>query len=250
MGRLLLTTAEILTPYGTLVDGYECATTGSTSTCLMAVADIVPAGKIVAVGGEFMVKVGGTMIEATSDALRNAVRGTRHRATGSFDGAGGVWNRDSPLSVDYSPTGSVVGQGNQPLCGPASCSMVVSDSTGDAVDLTTIANQFDEIGIDGVNGNQMSNVLTGNNVSNEFITDMNSTQLNERLSFGQPVIVNVRAGDNGGHWIVIDSRIEVNGQAYYNVRDPYAGQGVGGGYGVQTDYLISNWNGGNAILID
>jgi len=42
----------------------------------------------------------------------------------------------------------------------------------------------------------------------------------------------------------------VNGQSYYNVRDPNAGSGAGDGYGVQTDFLISNWNGGNAILID
>lgn len=28
------------------------------------------------------------------------------------------------------------------------------------------------------------------------------------------------------------------------------GGGVGGGYRVQTDFLISNWNGGNAIVID
>ena len=59
----------------------------------------------------------------------------------------------------------------------------------------------------------------------------------------------VGAGD-GGHWIVVDSRIDVNGQSYYNVRDPNAGSGAGGGYGVQTDFLISNWNGGNAIVID
>jgi len=50
--------------------------------------------------------------------------------------------------------------------------------------------------------------------------------------------------------VVVDSRTSVNGQSYYNLRDPNAGGGVGGGFGVQTDFLISKWNGGNAIVID
>lgn len=47
----------------------------------------------------------------------------------------------------------------------------------------------------------------------------------------------------GGHWLIVDSRIEVNGQSYYNIRDPNAGGGAGGGYAVQTDLLISRWQG-------
>ena len=170
-------------------------------------------------------------------------------AGGSFDGAGGVWNKNNPLQVEYSPTGSVVGQGSQPVCGPASCMMVVRDRTGDAVDLGTITNQFDGVRASGVNGGEMSTVLTNNGVGNQFVPSMNSTQLNSALDSGQPVIVNVRAGE-GGLWIVVDSRVEVNGQSYYNVRDPNAGSGAGGGYGVQADFLISNWNGGNAVVID
>ncbi|MDJ0686530.1 MAG: papain-like cysteine protease family protein [Alphaproteobacteria bacterium] len=168
---------------------------------------------------------------------------------GSFDGAGGIWNRNSPLQVEYFPSGSVVGKGNQPLCGPASCTMIVRDRTGDTVDLGAITNQFNGVRTTGVNGVEMSTVLSNNGIDNQFISSMNSTQLNSVLDSNQPVIVNVRAGE-GGHWIVVDSRIEVDGQSYYNVRDPNAGSGAGGGYGVQTDFLISNWNGGNAIVID
>jgi filamentous hemagglutinin len=155
-----------------------------------------------------------------------------------MEGAGGVFG--APLKIEYQPSGTVVRQGSEPVCGPASCAMLLSDAAGAEVDFGNVLKQF-SLRPTGVSSLEMSNMLKTNGLSNTVAIDATAVDLTTALAAGRPVIVGVRTS-LGGHWIVVDSVAEVNGARYYMVRDPFVGA-----KGYLVDAVASKMN-GNMII--
>ena len=142
--------------------------------------------------------------------------------TGSLDGAGGTIN--VPKTIPYQPSGTVVLQGNAPVCGPACAAMVVSDGTGNSVSLADMIGSFTNgIRPTGVSTTELSNVISGTGVQNTVETTMLPGQLNQALQDGQTVIVQVPVGIDNQHFIIVDGVQSVNGVNYYMTRDPLVG---------------------------
>lgn len=144
-------------------------------------------------------------------------------------------------TIPYSPNGTVVKQGDAPVCGPACAAMVISDATGTSVSLqNTIGSFVNGIRPTGVNALEISTVISNAGISNTVQTRMLPNQLTQALSDGQTVIVNVR-----GHFFIVDSQVTVNGASYYMTRDPWTGpRGV---LASALDAAISD--GANAIVV-
>ncbi|MBX9296867.1 hemagglutinin repeat-containing protein, partial [Chromobacterium vaccinii] len=159
---------------------------------------------------------------------------------GVFDGAGaGI--ALPPKQIPYTPSGTVVLQGNAPVCGPACAAMVISDSSGRAVSLESVIGSFSNgVRPTGVNANELSAVISQAGVKNTVETTMFPGQLDAALESGHQVIVNVK-----GHFVIVDSQLEVNGVAYYMTRDPYVGP-----RGVQSTLLQTVMSQGvNAVIV-
>ncbi|MCD0491157.1 hemagglutinin repeat-containing protein [Chromobacterium violaceum] len=157
-----------------------------------------------------------------------------------LDGAGaGV--AIPPKQIPYAPSGAVVLQGNAPVCGPACAAMVISDSSGRAVSLESVIGSFaNGVRPTGVNANELSAVISQAGVKNTVETTMLPGQLDAALESGHQVIVNVK-----GHFVIVDSQLEVNGVAYYMTRDPYVGP-----RGVQSTLLQTVMSQGvNAVIV-
>ncbi|WP_155401913.1 hypothetical protein [Chromobacterium violaceum] len=176
-----------------------------------------------------------------------------------LDGAGAAI---PPKQIPYAPSGTVVLQGNAPVCGPACAAMVISDSSGRAVSLESVIGSFSNgvrpTGVNakslesvigsfsngvrptGVNANELSAVISQAGVKNTVETTMFPGQLDAALESGHQVIVNVK-----GHFVIVDSQLEVNGVAYYMTRDPYVGP-----RGVQSTLLQTvMYQGVNAVIV-
>ncbi|MCA8175127.1 filamentous hemagglutinin N-terminal domain-containing protein [Burkholderia multivorans] len=164
---------------------------------------------------------------------------TESRAAGALDGAGGAVGVQR--TIPYQPSGTVVLQGTAPVCGPACAAMVISDGTGNSVSLMdAIAKFANGIRPTGVSTTELSAVISNAGVQNSVETVMLPGQLNQALSNGKAVIVNV-----SGHFIIVDSKTTVNGATYYMTRDPYTGP-----RGVLSNVLDSAMSRGvNAIVI-
>jgi hypothetical protein len=186
--------------------------------------------------------VAGMTTAGTRFVVNRVTPGAANRIDEFVDGAGGGALNGS-RTVEYRPEGQVALQGDAPVCGPASCSMVISDRSGDAVDLGRVTSQFEEIRPSGVNVNEMSRVLNQNNVANSATTRMTPSQLQNSLAKGNPAIVQVPTSNGGRHFIVVDSYEVVNGVPYYMTRDPYVG-----GRGVRADILDANMTGQGILL--
>ncbi|CAG9170818.1 hypothetical protein LMG32289_02162 [Cupriavidus pampae] len=156
-----------------------------------------------------------------------------------LDGAGGA--ASIPRTIPYQPPGSVVLQGNAPVCGPACAAMVIGDKTGTSINLQEAIGSFaNGIRPTGVNATELSSVISNAGVRNTVETALLPRQLDNALSNGQAVIVNV-----GGHFVIVDSKTTVNGTSYYMTRDPYTGP-----RGVLASALESVMSQGvNAIVI-
>jgi filamentous hemagglutinin len=164
-------------------------------------------------------------------------------AVGTVDGAGGVVG--APKTIPYQPTGSVVLQGNAPVCGPACAAMVIKDETGNSVSLQDAIGSFSNgVRPTGVSTVELSKVISNAGVANRMETDLLPSQLNRALANGQTVIVQVPAG-NGYHFMIVDGVQSVDGIGYYMTRDPYVGP-----RGVQVGILNNVMaHGVNAIVI-
>ncbi|WP_423934986.1 hemagglutinin repeat-containing protein [Comamonas sp. 23] len=155
------------------------------------------------------------------------------------EGAGGALN--PAKTVPYRPNGSVVLQGNAPVCGPACATMVITDETGVAVSLENTIGSFQNgIRPTGVNAVELSNVISAAGVKNTVETALFPNQLNQALSNGNTVIVNVN-----NHFIIVDGVQVVEGAAYYLTRDPSAGP-----RGVLSTILNNAMSfGANAVIV-
>ncbi|HEP6431384.1 hemagglutinin repeat-containing protein [Burkholderia cenocepacia] len=184
------------------------------------------------------INVGRDVLDSMELASRTSAV-TDGRALGALDGAGGA--AEIPKKIPYQPNGTVVLQGEAPVCGPACAAMVISDRTGNSVSLESVIGSFENgIRPTGVNASELSNVISKAGVENTVETVMMPGQLSSNLSKGQVVIVNIR-----GHFIIVDSEVSVNGVSYYMTRDPYIGP-----RGVLASALNSAMsNGVNAIVI-
>lgn len=169
--------------------------------------------------------------------------GTKATAGASVDGAGGI--AVAPKTIPYEPKGSVVLQGDAPVCGPACAAMTITDKTGAAISLDNAIGSFvNGVRPTGVNTLELSDVISKAGVKNTVNTTMLPEQLNKALQEGASVIVQVPAGQ-GKHFIIVDSVKSVDGVSYYMTRDPYVGpRGVQQGL---LDGAIST--GVNAIVI-
>ena len=133
------------------------------------------------------------------------------------DGTGGIIG--VPTKVPYQPSGSVVLQGDAPVCGPACAAMVITDTTGSSVSLESAIESFaNGIRPTGVNTAELSSAISNAGIPNTMETAMLPGQLNQALQNGQTVIVNIN-----GHFFIVDSEVTVNGVSYYMTRDPYTG---------------------------
>ncbi|MBB5020688.1 hypothetical protein HNQ59_004013 [Chitinivorax tropicus] len=164
--------------------------------------------------------------------------------SGAFkDGAGGV--ATAPKTIPYEPTGSVVLQGNAPVCGPACAAMTITDKTGAVVSLDGAIGSFvNGVRSTGVNTLELSDVISKAGIKNSINTTMLPEQLNKALKEGASVIVQLPAGQ-GRHFIIVDSINSVNGVNYYMTRDPYVGP-----RGVRQELLEGAMSAGvNAIIV-
>ncbi|MGO4570240.1 hypothetical protein AB4Z52_35790 [Rhizobium sp. 2YAF20] len=133
------------------------------------------------------------------------------------DGAGTA--AGVPKTIPYQPSGTVVLQGNAPVCGPACAAMVISDNTGASVSLQDVIGSLaNGVRPTGVNALELSTVISNAGVSNTVEVGMLPSQLDRALSNGQTVIVNVNR-----HFFIVDSEVTVGGVRYYMTRDPYMG---------------------------
>jgi filamentous hemagglutinin len=164
-------------------------------------------------------------------------------AGASVDGAGGI--AVAPKTIPYEPKGSVVLQGDAPVCGPACAAMTITDKTGAAISLDNAIGSFvNGVRPTGVNTLELSDVISKAGVKNTVNTTMLPEQLNKALQEGASVIVQVPAGQ-GKHFIIVDSVKSVDGVSYYMTRDPYVGP-----RGVQQGVLDGAMSTGvNAIVI-
>lgn len=156
-----------------------------------------------------------------------------------YDGAGG--GVVSPNTIPYEPTGSFISQGEAPVCGPACAAMTIADNTGASVSLEASIGSFQNgIRPTGVSTIELSSVIEKAGIANSVNLSMLPSELNQALSAGNTVILNVK-----GHFIIVDSLSTVNGVSYYMTRDPYMGpRGV-------SSTILNNAiaTGANAILI-
>ena len=168
--------------------------------------------------------------------------GLRGLGTKAADGAGD--NFAAPTII-YKPSGSVILQGNDPVCGPACAAMTITDATGKTVSLDDAIGRFaNGIRPTGVNTLELSKVISDSGVKNTVETTMFPGMLSKALDNGNPVIVQVRAG-TGYHFMIVDSMKVEAGASYYMIRDPYTGpRGV---LAKILDGAIST--GANAIVI-
>jgi filamentous hemagglutinin len=166
-------------------------------------------------GGKIVSGVLGKLFGGTMDGAETAAPVGDLR--GGMDGAGG--DLVPPKTIPYQPKGTVVLQGDAPVCGPACAAMVITDNTGKSVSLTDAIGGFaNGIRSSGVNTAELSDVISNAGVQNSMQTAMLPGELAGALSRGQTVIVNVN-----GHFIIVDSQATVNGVSYYMTRDPYVG---------------------------
>ncbi|MFT0477576.1 DUF637 domain-containing protein [Pseudomonas antarctica] len=169
--------------------------------------------------------------------------GAKATAGASVDGAGGIVV--APKTIPYEPKGSVVLQGDAPVCGPACAAMTITDKTGAAISLDNAIGSFvNGVRPTGVNTLELSDVISKAGVKNTVNTTMLPEQLNKALQEGASVIVQVPAGQ-GKHFIIVDSVKSLDGVSYYMTRDPYVGP-----RGVQQGLLDGAMSTGvNAIVI-
>lgn len=180
-------------------------------------------GRFKVVGGALMfVPINGRPVPAKNASIR-----------------GGAGEVNIPNKIDYTPAGSYVSQGKDPVCGPACANMIVNDKSGKSIDLTKIVSEFKEIRPTGVTAEEVATVLTNRGVKNSINNSLFPKQLENFLANGNQVIVQVKAGQ-GRHFIIVDKIQKVNGVDYYMVRDPFTGS-----YGVKTTVLDSQLNQGN-----
>ncbi|WP_309475722.1 DUF637 domain-containing protein [Pseudomonas alvandae] len=167
----------------------------------------------------------------------------RRLAAAGVDGAGGI--AIAPKSIPYEPKGTVVLQGDAPVCGPACAAMTITDETGVSINLEGAIGSFvNGVRPTGVNTLELSDVISKAGVKNTMYTTMLPEELNKALQKGSSVIVQVPAGQ-GRHFIIVDSVKSVDGVNYYMTRDPHAGP-----RGVQQGLLDGAMsNGVNAIVI-
>ncbi|MFS0825190.1 cysteine peptidase family C39 domain-containing protein [Pseudomonas phoenicis] len=170
--------------------------------------------------------------------------GTRAITDTSVDGAGGI--AGAPKTIPYQPKGSVVLQGDAPVCGPACAAMTITDKTGATVSLDEVIGSFaNGVRPTGVNTMELSNVISKAEVKNTVNKTMLPDQLNKALIEGASVIVQVPAGQ-GRHFIIVDSVESIDGVNYYMTRDPYVGP-----RGVQKGLLDGAMSTGvNAMVIE
>ncbi|MFL1418942.1 hemagglutinin repeat-containing protein [Pseudomonas fildesensis] len=169
--------------------------------------------------------------------------GAKATAGASVDGAGGIVV--APKTIPYEPKGSVVLQGDAPVCGPACAAMTITDKTGAAISLDNAIGSFvNGVRPTGVNTLELSDVISKAGVKNTVNTTMLPEQLNKALQEGASVIVQVPAGQ-GKHFIIVDGVKSIDGVSYYMTRDPYVGP-----RGVQQGLLDGAMSTGvNAIVI-
>lgn len=167
----------------------------------------------------------------------------RRLAAAGVDGAGGI--AIAPKTIPYEPKGTVVLQGDAPVCGPACAAMTITDGTGISISLEGAIGSFvNGVRSTGVNTLELSDVISKAGVKNTVNTTMLPEQLNRALQEGTSVIVQVPAGQ-GKHFIIVDSVKSVDGVNYYMTRDPYVGP-----RGVQQGLLDGAMSDGvNAIVI-
>jgi hypothetical protein len=133
------------------------------------------------------------------------------------DGAGATFQ--APKTIPYEPNGSVVLQGNAPVCGPACAAMTITDKTGTSVSLENAIGNFPNgVRSTGVSTTELSDAISSAGVKNTVDTTMLPGELNRALDGGNTVIVNVY-----GHFIIVDGTKTVNGVTYYMTRDPFTG---------------------------
>ncbi|CRM25249.1 hypothetical protein [Pseudomonas sp. 24 E 13] len=225
-------------------------------TELTIAAAEVPFGAAMAGGGALGVggfgSLGAKEVAATADAAAAArnvetvtggALGPKGTAGASVDGAGGI--TVAPKTIPYEPKGSVVLQGDAPVCGPACAAMTITDKTGAAISLDNAIGSFvNGVRPTGVNTLELSDVISKAGVKNTVNTSMLPEQLNKALQEGTSVIVQVPAGQ-GKHFIIVDGVKSVDGVSYYMTRDPYVGP-----RGVQQGLLDGAMSTGvNAIVI-
>ncbi|WP_254706828.1 hemagglutinin repeat-containing protein [Ralstonia pseudosolanacearum] len=148
---------------------------------------------------------------------------------------------DAPKSIPYEPSGSMIRQGDAPVCGPACSAMIISDKTGNAVSLEEAIGRFvNGIKTDGVPTTDLSDVISKAGIKNTVDTVMLPGELARELKNGNAVIINVK-----GHFVIVDEMRVVNGASYYMTRDPFVGP-----RGVLSRILDSAMSlGVNAIVI-
>ncbi|WP_253707420.1 filamentous hemagglutinin N-terminal domain-containing protein [Bradyrhizobium sp. WD16] len=155
----------------------------------------------------------------------------------------GASNSSAASTVPYRAAGTVILQGDAPVCGPACAAMVVSDRQGASVSLADTIGSFQNgVRPTGVNAYEISDVLSNAGVQNTVNLNMTSAQLDQALANGQQVIVNV-----SNHFFIVDSEATINGATYYMTRDPNAGP-----RGVLASILqnaMSRSGGVNAIVV-
>ncbi|MGX9556252.1 two-partner secretion domain-containing protein [Pseudomonas sp. CFBP 5750] len=167
----------------------------------------------------------------------------RRLAAAGVDGAGGI--AIAPKTIPYEPKGTVVLQGDAPVCGPACAAMTITDETGISISLEAAIGSFvNGVRPTGVNTLELSDVISKAGVKNTVNMTMLPEQLNRALQEGSSVIVQVPAGQ-GKHFIIVDAVKSVDGVSYYMTRDPYVGP-----RGVQQRLLDGAMSDGvNAIVI-
>ncbi len=167
----------------------------------------------------------------------------RRLAAAGVDGAGGI--AIAPKTIPYEPKGTVVLQGDAPVCGPACAAMTITDETGISISLEAAIGSFvNGVRSTGVNTLELSDVISKAGVKNTVNMTMLPEQLNRALQEGSSVIVQVPAGQ-GKHFIIVDAVKSVDGVSYYMTRDPYVGP-----RGVQQRLLDGAMSDGvNAIVI-
>ncbi|WP_333989493.1 two-partner secretion domain-containing protein [Pseudomonas sp. S3(2024)] len=160
------------------------------------------------------------------------------------DGAGGTAST-AAKTIPYEPVGTMVMQGNAPVCGPACAAMVISDNTGKTISLESVIGNFaNGIRPSGVNTVELSDVISGSGIKNTIDLSMMPEQLNQALKEGLSVIVQVPAGQQR-HFLIVDGVKSVGGVNYYMTRDSFAGP-----RGVMQGMLDGVMSGGvNAIVI-
>ncbi|WP_425612835.1 hemagglutinin repeat-containing protein [Xanthomonas oryzae] len=196
------------------------------------------------------VKVGNASVHPSGDYSSGKIIGVKEEGAaslspgGALDGAGSAFN--SPASISYQPKGTVVLQGNAPVCGPACAAMVISDETGNSINLENAIGRFENgIRSEGVNANEISKVLNDSGISNSVNVSMFPGQLDQALGSGNAVIVNIPIAPGKGHFVIIDSIKEVDGIQYYMTRDPFTGP-----RGVRKDLIEKVMRfGANSIVI-